>query len=317
MDPFLIFEPPHFTPYIDTEMNREPRDGAMAEVLHIADSQAPVQLRGVTKRFGGAKPLTALDNVDLEIKRGELCVLIGLSGSGKSTLLRHINGLHLPSSGSVHVLGTDVTSASRKELRALRKRVGFVFQSFNLVARSTVLENVLTGALGRLRGPRFGVSSYPNALRQEAANHLERVGLGDRLFQRTGTLSGGQQQRVGIARMLMQGPELVLADEPVASLDPEASRTVMNLLFQICQEDGLTVVCSLHQVELALAHGTRLVGLRDGQIVLDVPTAEIDVVGAMRVYESLGGTPGSPGSFDRYEMSIPQVVDPYGEMALA
>ncbi len=312
MDPFLIFDPPFFTPYIDTEMNRDPEPlEAGAEVVSINNSQPPVSLRGLTKRFGGAQPLTALNNVDLDIKRGELCVLIGLSGSGKSTLLRHINGLHLPSSGSVHVLGTDVAKASRKELRALRKRVGFVFQSFNLVARSTVLENVLTGALGRLRGPRFGVMSYSNELRQEAARHLERVGLGDRLFQRTGTLSGGQQQRVGIARMLMQGPELVLADEPVASLDPEASRTVMNLLFQICQEDGLTVVCSLHQVELALAHGTRLVGLRDGQIVLDTPTSEIDVAGAMRVYESLGGSVLRDGS------NSSTFVDLREELALA
>jgi phosphonate transport system ATP-binding protein len=297
MDPFLVFDPMHYTPYVDTEMNTEPRvlDG-MAPVVSLNDAQPPVSLRGVTKRFGGAQPLTALDHVDLDVKRGELCVLIGLSGSGKSTLLRHINGLHLPTSGSVHVLGVDVGKASRKELRALRKRVGFVFQSFNLVARSTVLENVLTGALGRLRGPRFGVLSYPNDLRLEAARHLERVGLGDRLFQRTGTLSGGQQQRVGIARMLMQAPELVLADEPVASLDPEASRTVMDLLFRICQEDGLTVVCSLHQVELALAHGTRLVGLRDGQIVLDTPTSEIDVEGAMRVYERLGGDSSSAGA---------------------
>jgi phosphonate transport system ATP-binding protein len=295
MDPFIAFEPPYYVPYLESELNREvcPTVGGSSSASTLNFAQAPVSIRGVTKKFGGAQPLTALDRVDLDVKRGELCVLIGLSGSGKSTLLRHVNGLHLPTSGSVHVLGVDVTKASRKELRALRKRVGFVFQNFNLVPRATVLENVLTGALGRLRGPRFGVIGYSKKLRAEAAQHLERVGLGDRLFQRTGTLSGGQQQRVGIARMLMQGPELVLADEPVASLDPEASRTVMDLLFQICQEDGLTVICSLHQVELALAHGTRLVGLRDGVIVLDTPTSEIDVAGAMQVYHRLGAEPST------------------------
>ncbi len=246
-----------------------------------------VSLRGVTKRFGGASPVTALNNVDLDVHPGELLVLIGLSGSGKSTLLRHLNGLHRPTSGTVEVLGTQVSTAQGPELRALRKRVGFIFQQFNLVPRSTVLENVLTGSLGRLRGPRFGVVSYPKQMRVEAARHLERVGLGDRVFQRAGTLSGGQQQRVGIARMLMQSPELVLADEPVASLDPEASKTVMDLLFRICHEDRLTVICSLHQVDLALEHGTRLVGLRDGAVVLDRPATEVDRDDAMGVYRRL------------------------------
>jgi phosphonate transport system ATP-binding protein len=263
-------------------LNASPSESNSTESLCVA-------LRGVTKRFGGATPLVALNNIDLDVQKGELCVLIGLSGSGKSTLLRHLNGLHTPSAGSVNVLGVDVDTVSRKQLRDLRRRVGFVFQNFNLVGRSTVLENVLTGALGRLRGPRFGVISYSKELRREAAMHLERVGLGDRLFQRTGTLSGGQQQRVGIARMLMQRPELVLADEPVASLDPEASRVIMELLFRICQEDGLTVICSLHQVELAIEHGTRLVGLRDGNIVLDTPTSSVDVATAMQVYGRLGG----------------------------
>jgi phosphonate transport system ATP-binding protein len=258
-------------------------------------SEAPtISVRNVTKHFGGANPITALNDVSLDVSRGELCVLIGLSGSGKSTLLRHFNGLHLPSSGTVNVFGTEVPTASKAELRALRRRVGFVFQQFNLVPRATVIENVLTGALGRVRGPRFGVVGYSKTLRRDAASHLDRVGLGDRLFQRTGTLSGGQQQRVGIARMLMQRPELVLADEPVASLDPEASNAIMDLLFRICAEDRLTVVCSLHQVDLALRHGSRLVGLRDGEIVLDRPTHELTEADAMGVYSRL--TSGQPSS---------------------
>jgi phosphonate transport system ATP-binding protein len=254
----------------------------------LVDLTKPVvSLRGVTKHFGGASPVVALNNVDLDVRSGELLVLLGLSGSGKSTLLRHLNGLHQPTSGTVTVFDETVSALSGAQLRAVRKRVGFVFQQFNLVPRSTVLENVLTGGLGRLRGPRFGVVSYPLSFRQEAAQHLERVGLGDRLFQRAGTLSGGQQQRVGIARMLMQRPELVLADEPVASLDPEASRSVMDLLFRICNEDRLTVLCSLHQVDLALEHGSRIVGLRDGSIVLDRSASSMSRDDALNVYRDL------------------------------
>jgi len=254
----------------------------------VATETPSVALRSVTKQFGGAMPVTALDEVSLDVHPGELCVLIGLSGSGKSTLLRHINGLHRPTNGQILALGTDVSAANNKQLRALRRRIGFVFQQFNLVPRTTVLENVLTGSLGRIRGPRFGVVGYSKELRREAVEHLDRVGLGDRMFQRTGTLSGGQQQRVGIARMLMQRPELVLADEPVASLDPEASRTVMDLLFRICTEDHLTVICSLHQVDLALKHGSRIVALRDGRVVLDRPTADMTEADAMAVYQRLG-----------------------------
>ncbi len=254
----------------------------------VATETPSVALRSVTKQFGGAMPVTALDEVSLDVHPGELCVLIGLSGSGKSTLLRHINGLHRPTNGQILALGTDVSASNNKQLRALRRRIGFVFQQFNLVPRSTVLENVLTGSLGRLHGPRFGVVGYSKELRREAVEHLDRVGLGDRMFQRTGTLSGGQQQRVGIARMLMQRPELVLADEPVASLDPEASRTVMDLLFRICTEDHLTVICSLHQVDLALKHGSRIVALRDGRVVLDRLTADMTEADAMAVYQRLG-----------------------------
>jgi phosphonate transport system ATP-binding protein len=251
---------------------------------------ATVSLAGVTKRFGGAAPVTALDDVDLTIRPGEFCALIGLSGSGKSTLLRHLNGLQKPDAGRIDVLGVDVTAAKGAELRALRRRVGFVFQQFNLVLRATVMDNVLTGSLGRVRGPRYGALTYSKALRAEAAEHLDRVGLGDRLFQRAGTLSGGQQQRVGIARMLMQRPELVLADEPVASLDPEASRSVMDLLVHVCREDDLTVVCSLHQLDLALDYSTRVIGLRNGVKVLDRPTADIDSKEAMSVYRQVGAT---------------------------
>ncbi|MEY3681082.1 MAG: phosphonate transporter ATP-binding protein [Actinomycetota bacterium] len=241
-----------------------------------------VQVSGLSKKFPNG-PL-ALDHVSLTVPKGQLLSLIGLSGSGKSTLLRHLNGLIPPTTGSVEVLGTDVVAAGRRELRALRRDVGFVFQSFGLVGRLTALENVLSGALGRLHGPRFGTLMYPRALRREALENLDRVGLGDRAFQRADTLSGGQQQRVAIARTLMQRPRLLLADEPVASLDPESSAQVMDVLFRIVVEDQLTVICTLHQVELALGWAQRIVGLRDGQVVLDRAVDNLDQDAVMDVY---------------------------------
>ena len=174
------------------------------------------------------------------------------------------------------------------ELRALRRRIGFVFQQFHLVGSQTVLENVCTGALGRLRGPRLGLPTYPRAIREEALAQLDRVGLADRAFQRADTLSGGQQQRVAIARAMLQRPEVLLADEPVASLDPESAHQVMELIREVAAEERLTVLCSLHQVDLALSWGDRIVGLRTGRVVMDSPVAELDRDEAMAVYARVG-----------------------------
>lgn len=260
-----------------------------------------VRVTGLSKKFPNG-PL-ALDQVDLAVPKGQLLSLIGLSGSGKSTLLRHLNGLIPPSSGSVEVLGTNVVAAGRRELRELRRDVGFVFQSFGLVGRLTALENVLSGALGRLSGPRFGTLMYPKALRREALENLDRVGLGDRAFQRSDTLSGGQQQRVAIARTLMQHPKLLLADEPVASLDPESSAQVMDVLFRIVVEDQLTVICTLHQVELALGWAQRIVGLRDGQVVLDREVDNLDESVVMEVYRRV--EPGRSNDASVEKPSVP------------
>ncbi|HLI01639.1 MAG TPA: phosphonate ABC transporter ATP-binding protein [Acidimicrobiales bacterium] len=246
-----------------------------------AGAATAVHLAGVVKRFGST---TALDEVNLDVPTGQMLAVLGLSGSGKSTLLRTLNGLVRPTSGLVEVLGVDVTRARARQLRALRLQVGFIFQQFGLVGRLSVMENVLAGALGRIQGPRYGVLSYPRRLRVEALGHLERVGLEARAFQRADTLSGGQQQRVAIARTLMQQPVLMLADEPVASLDPESSATVMELLLRISREDHLTVIASLHQVELALGWADRMVGLRDGSVVLDARAAEIDHAAVMEIY---------------------------------
>ncbi len=252
-----------------------------------APGRVAVEVDQVVKTFDNGS-VTALDGVSFAVPEGQLAVVIGLSGSGKSTLLRHLNGMHTPTSGTVRVLGEDVGALNGAGLRALRRQVGFVFQSFNIVGRVTCIENVMCGALGRVRGPRYGVATYSKALRREALEQLDRVGLGDRAFQRTDTLSGGQQQRVAIARTLMQKPRIVLADEPVASLDPEISGQVMDVMFRSCIEDNITVLCSLHQVDLALGWANRLIALRDGRVVLDSPVdADLSHDRVMEVYQRL------------------------------
>ncbi|KQQ51315.1 phosphonate ABC transporter ATP-binding protein [Plantibacter sp. Leaf314] len=250
-------------------------------------TETVVRLSDVTKRFGAT---LALDGASLEVQRGEIVVLLGLSGSGKSTLLRHLDGLEQPSAGTVEVLGQLVPDLSGRRLRTLRGRVGFIFQQFELVPSLTVLENVLTGSLATVRGPRLGLWSYGRAGKLAALGHLDRVGLLDRAYQRADTLSGGQQQRVAIARALMQDPEILLADEPVASLDPESSDQVMALIREIAVDRGLTVVCSLHQVDLALSWADRIVGLRHGSVVLDTPTEGLSKAQVMEIYGRVATT---------------------------
>ena len=240
-----------------------------------------ISVTDVTKYFGSNR---ALHDVNLRVEKGEVVVLLGLSGSGKSTLLRHLDGLEQPSSGSVQVLGHEVPRLNASALRSLRGQVGMIFQQFELVPSLTVLENVLTGTLARLRGPRLGLWAYPSELKRAAMTHLDRVGLLEKCYERADELSGGQQQRVAIARALMQNPSILLADEPVASLDPESSDQVMRLIREIAADDGLTVVCSLHQVELALSWGDRIVGLRHGEVVLDTPTDNLDKAQVMEIY---------------------------------
>jgi phosphonate transport system ATP-binding protein len=218
----------------------------------------------------------ALAGVTLDIQRGEFVVLIGLSGSGKSTLLRCINRLVDPTSGTVLFDGIDVTAADRVAIRRVRRRIGMIFQQFNLVRRVSVFSNVLAGRLG-YRSTWRTIASRPSAADVAAAfENLGRVGIADRAFSRADALSGGQQQRVGIARALMQKPELMLADEPVASLDPATSHSVMKYLEEINKKDGITVICSLHFLSLARRYGTRVVALKDGRIAFDGKPQAID-----------------------------------------
>jgi phosphonate transport system ATP-binding protein len=218
----------------------------------------------------------ALEGVSLDIERGEFLVLIGLSGSGKSTLLRCINRLVDPTSGTVIFDGIDVTAADRVAIRRVRRRIGMIFQQFNLVRRSSVFSNVLSGRLG-YRSTWRTIVSRPTASDVAAAfENLGRVGIAQRAYSRADALSGGQQQRVGIARALMQKPELMLADEPVASLDPATSHSVMKYLEEINKKDGITVVCSLHFLSLARRYGTRVIALKDGKIAFDGKPDAID-----------------------------------------
>ncbi len=218
----------------------------------------------------------ALDGITLDVQRGEFVVLIGLSGSGKSTLLRCINRLVDPTSGTVTFDGQDVTHASGADLRRIRRRIGMIFQQFNLVKRTSVFGNALAGRLG-YRSTWRTIASRPS--RDDVARAFEnlgRVGIAEKAFGRADALSGGQQQRVGIARALMQQPELMLADEPVASLDPATSHSVMKYLEEINKKDGITVICSLHFLSLARRYGTRVIALKGGRVAFDGLPADID-----------------------------------------
>jgi phosphonate transport system ATP-binding protein len=242
----------------------------------------------------------ALDGVSLDIQRGEFVVLIGLSGSGKSTLLRCINRLVDPTSGTVMFDGIDVTRADRAAIRRVRRRIGMIFQQFNLVRRTSVFSNVLAGRLG-YRSTWRTIASRPTSSDVAAAfENLGRVGIADRAFSRADALSGGQQQRVGIARALMQKPELMLADEPVASLDPATSHSVMKYLEEINKNDRITVVCSLHFLSLARRYGTRVIALKAGRVAFDGRPAEIDERRFKEIYgedaEEVEIGPESPAS---------------------
>lgn len=254
--------------------------------VNDSGTQPSLVLQDLGISFGSKE---VLRDVNLEVQPGQFVALVGPSGAGKSTLLRLINGSHRPTAGAVSVLGVNPATCGRRNLQHLRTRVGFVFQQFGLVGRLSAMENVLMGTLGSLRMPRYGISTYPRPLREKAVANLERVGLVDQRFQRCDTLSGGQQQRVAIARTLMQDAEIVLADEPVASLDPSASLSVLNTLKRLSAEDGFTVICSLHQVDLALQVSDRVVAVRNGSLILDTRTSETSEEALRAIYEKAKG----------------------------
>jgi phosphonate transport system ATP-binding protein len=231
-------------------------------------------VRNLTKIYEGG--VLALNRVSFQVPEGQFLAIIGLSGSGKSTLLRCINRLIEPTEGQVIWNGVDITAASPQELRLIRRKIGMVFQNFNLVYRSKVITNVLSGRLGYINPAWSLLNRFSKEDVQKALRQLERVGIADKAYQRADELSGGQQQRVGIARALMQDPEMILADEPVASLDPVLAHSIMRYLEQINKEDGVTILCSLHFLDLVHRYADRVIALNNGNLVFEGLPQEID-----------------------------------------
>ncbi|MCK8826523.1 phosphonate ABC transporter ATP-binding protein [Natroniella acetigena] len=245
-----------------------------------------IKVQNLTKQYPDGE--TALKDVSLEVKSGEGIVLLGANGSGKSTFLRCLVGLEKATSGKILIDNQDIVSSSKKQLQEIRKKIGVVFQKFNLVNNLSAFQNVLFGNLGQSNKGFWSSLNLTASSeeREKAMECLARVSMAEFADRRTDTLSGGQRQRVAIARMLMQDPEIVLADEPVASLDPRAGREVMNLLWEIIEEKGLTVMCILHQLDFALEYGERLVGLQKGSLTLDRSAANINKKELNWLYEA-------------------------------
>ncbi|MFN3350444.1 phosphonate ABC transporter ATP-binding protein [Pseudorhodoplanes sp.] len=239
-----------------------------------------LDLIGVTKRYGGT---TAIREVSLTVHPGEVVVLLGPSGAGKSTIFRCVSGLVSTDAGQVRAFGRDLNTLSRRELDLQRRAIGLIFQQFNLTGRMNALGNVLAGRLGHVATWRVLLRAFPQSDRQIALAALDRVGLIDKAYQRADSLSGGQQQRVAIARVLAQQSRLILADEPVASLDPAAAENVLSVLREVAHERGIAVLCSLHQTDLARRFADRIVALRAGVVVMNRPAhtvqgPEIDTI---------------------------------------
>lgn len=228
--------------------------------------------------------LHALKNVSLEIKQGEFVAIIGLSGAGKSTLLRTINRMHDISEGSLTVNGQEVNDLSGKDLRKFRRKVGMVFQSFNLVTRTTVINNVLTSRVPDMPLWKSIIGLYSKEDKVIALEALDKVGILDKAYVRADQLSGGQQQRVALARTLAQKPEIILADEPVAALDPITAKQVMDDFKKINKELNMSVLINIHHVDLALKYADRVIGIKSGEIVYDGPATKVDSEVLKQIY---------------------------------
>lgn len=241
-----------------------------------------IEIAALTKSFGAVK---ALDNVSLNIGAGEMVAVIGRSGAGKSTLLRCINRLEEPTSGTIHCNGLEVTGLKGSQLNAWRARCAMIFQQFQLVPRLDVLTNVM---IGSLCGRPFWASMlkyFPVEHRAKAILELHKLGMAEQALQRAGTLSGGQQQRVAISRAMMQQPDILLADEPVASLDPRNTHAVMSSLAEINSERRITVLVNLHSIEIARQYCQRVIGLRDGRLVFDRPVEQLTDLALDQIYD--------------------------------
>ncbi len=242
----------------------------------------------------------ALNEVSFEVEKGLFTVILGPSGAGKTTLLRVINGLVKPSDGDVTVDGIEVIDANYRKIRTL---VGMVFQHFNLVGNLSVIKNVLSGSLGTHQKWWSNLFLFPKSHQIKALDLLDRVGLLDKAYNRADELSGGEQQRVGIARAMMQEPKVLLADEPVASVDPTNSRNILSLLRDMCKEKNVTVLCSLHQVDLALQFSDRIVGFVDGKLIFNKSTSNLDRNSLRKIYDETS----VEGMFFGSDMKTPDI----------
>jgi phosphonate transport system ATP-binding protein len=260
-----------------------------------------LEIRALNHAYNGTAPV--LRNVSFRVEQGEFVGIIGLSGSGKSTLLRCVNRLIDAQSGEIlvpqnflagtaHHAPVDILKLGTGDLRRLRRRIGMIFQQFNLAKRLSVMDNVLCGALGYQPPMRSALRIFGKEQRRQALLNLERVGLLEHAYKRADELSGGEQQRVAIARTLMQHPALILADEPVSSLDPRLSRLVLDLLKRICREDGITALVSLHTLELTREYADRVIGLRAGEIIFDGAIGELDDPAVQAIYQHGDHPPG-------------------------
>ena len=233
-----------------------------------------IEFKHVNKKYPNG--FEALKDIDLTIGQGEFVAIIGLSGAGKSTLIRTINRMHDITNGTLTVDGTDVMQLHGKSLRAFRRRIGMIFQSFNLVTRTTVIKNVLTAFVPELPWWRAALGIFTKAEKTAALEALDKVGILDKAFVRADQLSGGQQQRVALARTLAQNPQIILADEPVASLDPVTAKQVKDDFQRINRDMRITILINIHHVDLALQYATRVIGIRAGRVVYDGPAGEVD-----------------------------------------
>lgn len=242
-----------------------------------------VAARNITKSF---RENVALKEASFSVDEGEMVALVGASGSGKSTLLRCLNGLLQADEGTVEILGTPLQSGGKmhSKVRRLRAQVGFIFQQFNLVTRLSVLDNVLIGSLSQVSALKSAFRIFSREEKTRALAALERVGILEQAYKRAASLSGGQQQRVAIARCLMQKASVILADEPIASLDPESAHRVMKLLRDLNQEQGITVITSLHQVQMVRAYFPRAIALQNGAVKFDGQTADLTSERLSRIY---------------------------------
>lgn len=242
-----------------------------------------LSVRNIKKTY--ANQTQALKGVSFDLQEGEFVAIIGSSGSGKSTLLRCINQLISQTEGSIAFKGTEVEKLKGTGLKKVRREIGMIFQHYNLIDRLTVIQNVLHGRLGYMNDFRGIFDLYSMEDRWQAYRILERVGLADEIYKRADQLSGGQKQRVGISRALAQNPSLMLADEPIASLDPVSSGTVMDYLHGICVEDGISAIVSLHQVDFAVKYATRIIGINNGLIVFDGKAQDLSDSIIGRIYD--------------------------------